>query len=320
MPRIALPNAKKNYVTISPRGGDETLLSQDLDSIKTLYKTHGALLFKGFDWGVADFAVFTAKFCTSSAFNESPNRKLIDEQRHIQTVDQGDEEFPLHPELSRTPWKPDVCFFGCQKAPPAGGETVICDGVRIVENLPAKLLRELRSQPLLYQLPASPDMLKYWFGTRLPSAEQLKNPPSNCPFTFTVDNGKVMRTFSAPFLHKPMFHNGDAFGNFILFSWYVHGYLGYPTWMDGSQVELSVVEAIKRVGDRFTVAVKWKRNDLLMIDNTRFLHGRKPVIDVDERLILTFFGYVNFAPKSADDVPNGPWRRRDNIEFFRAHQ
>jgi hypothetical protein len=40
-----------------------------------------------------------------------------------------------------------------------------------------------------------------------------------------------------------------------------------------------------------------------MLDNTRFMHGRNAIVDAEERVILTNFGFLNFAK---------PRRRRPN--------
>lgn len=48
-----------------------------------------------------------------------------------------------------------------------------------------------------------------------------------------------------------------------------------------------------------------------MLDNTRFMHGRRPILDTSKRLIATFFGYVRFAIPDPEEPVDVPWRRGD---------
>ena len=50
---------------------------------------------------------------------------------------------------------------------------------------------------------------------------------------------------------------------------------------------------------------------MLMLDNSRFMHGRTAIIDPAERLIGTFFGYLGFAIPDAEEPPCAPWRQAD---------
>ena len=105
------------------------------EALIPLYKAHGALLLRGFAVDLPEFRTFTARFCSGSVFNESPDRSVLDDAANIQSVNGGCDAFPLHPELSREPWKPDVAFFACLEPPRAKGATTIADGVAIVAGL-----------------------------------------------------------------------------------------------------------------------------------------------------------------------------------------
>ena len=45
-----------------------------------------------------------------------------------------------------------------------------------------------------------------------------------------------------------------------------------------------------------------------MLDNIRFLHGRNNILNLKDRRILTYFGYLKFACDKHDPVINAPWR------------
>ena len=126
-----------------------------------------------------------------------------------------------------------------------------------------------------------------------------------------MPDGKLVRWFMRPALHKPMFSDERAFGNFLLFSRFVHGRGDHPLLDDGRPVPEPWLQTIKAAGDRLTAEIGWQAGDVAMLDNSRFMHGRTAIIDPGERLIATYFGYLNFATPDAEEPPNALWRQRD---------
>jgi Taurine catabolism dioxygenase TauD, TfdA family len=281
----------------------------DPDQIISLYKANGAILLRGFSGDLSAFKGFAAQFCVSSVFNESSGRQLLDSTNNIQSVNGGVAAFPLHPELSREPWKPDVCFFYCLTPPSLGGETTLCDGIEIVRALPDDIRAGFASRRLLYVQGAWPEALKFWLNSESPSDAELANPPAHCPYQFVrISKDVIARTFSRPALHQPVFSDAPAFGNFLLFARYMRGNTGFPVFENGDLVPQDWVATVKSVSDRLTAAISWQAGDLLMIDNTRFMHGRNAILDPGERLIASYFGYLNFAPPDPEEPDQPLWR------------
>ncbi len=279
------------------------------DVLMGLLRSHGAVLLRGFGADVAALHALVARHCTGSVFNESPDRLLLDAEINIQTVNGGCEAFPLHPELSREPWKPDLACFACLSPPASGGETTICDGIALAAALPPALHAALAPRRLLYIQRAWPEVLAYWLGTPDPTLAQLARPPAHCPYDFPVIGGQIARAFSRPALHKPLFSDAPAFGNFLLFSRYYNGNRTFPCLDDGSAVPDAWTDAIMAAAAPLTVPVRWAAGDLLMLDNSRFMHGRLPIVDADERRIATFFGYLKDAPADPYGPADPIWRR-----------
>ena len=305
---VTLPRPGQPHVVLTATG-EASPLVLDPAVVMALYKAHGALLLRGFATGLDSFGGFTRQFCASSVFNESPDRQLLDDAQNIQSVNGGTAAFPLHPELSREPWKPDTCFFACLEPPRALGATTLCDGVDLVRQLPAGVRDGLTGRRLRYIQPVSPAILDYWLGTPSPDAAQLAAPPPHCPYSFGTYDDTLVRIFTRPALHTPMFTEEPAFGNFLLFSYFYNRMRGYPTLDDGSIVPDAWLEAIKAVGDQISAAIAWQRGDLLMLDNSRFMHGRTAVVPDDTRLIASFFGYLKNAPRNPEEPADPPWRR-----------
>ncbi|ANP46954.1 TauD/TfdA family dioxygenase [Candidatus Viadribacter manganicus] len=305
MAALIPPNPATPYATFAAEGGRLSALPES--ELIGAYKRFGAILLRGFDVDLDRFRDLTKRLCTSSVFNESPGREVLDPEQNIQTVNLGDQAFPLHPELSREPWKPDICFFWCMQAPTNGGQTTVCDGVEIVRQLPASVKDALAGRQLRYRQMATPAECLFWLGAAEPDDAALANPPAPCPYSFERANGKIHRFFVMPALHKPMFSDELAFGNFLFFARYFNRLRIFPTFENGDLVPDDLLDQIKAVADRLETPVPWRSGDVVILDNTRFMHGRRPITDISERRIATFFGYVRFA-EIATREKQFPWR------------
>jgi alpha-ketoglutarate-dependent taurine dioxygenase len=69
-----------------------------------------------------------------------------------------------------------------------------------------------------------------------------------------------------------------------------HGVCYYPSLDDGKLVARSTIQALARFVWSKEIAIEWQKGDVLVFDNTRFMHGRRSVND-DQRRILTRFGF-----------------------------
>lgn len=311
MAKFNPPEAGRPMVLVEP-SGESDILAVDRDEIIAHYKQHGVLLFRGFDADLGHFHAFAKRFCSTAVVNESPGRTLLDPASSIYAVDGGTSAFSLHPELSREPWKPDLAMFGCLSAPGQGGLTTVCDGVALVKALPEDVRRGLEGRRLIYLKGCWPALLEYWLGTATPDDNLLRNPPAGCPYQFMrLNDGRVARLFTRPALHKPMFCDEPAFGNFLLFARFNNGRTDFPLLDDYRPVPEDWLQAIKSAGDALSTAVRWRKGDLMMVDNTRFMHGRTAIVDAEERQIATYFGYLDFAITDPEEPADAIWRRED---------
>ena len=299
------PNPKTPYATILAHR--QALGALPTAELIAAYKRYGAVLLRGFEVDLGAFRNLTRSLCIGSVFNESPGRLVIDREQNIQTVNLGYDPFPLHPELSREPWKPDICFFWCIKAPSKGGETTVCDGVDIVRRLPPAVRNAFSRRRLRYQQVATAAECAFWLGSRDPDAATMANPPAHCPYSFERHGGEIHRYFLMPALHKPMFSDEPAFGNFLFFGRYFNRQRTFPTFENGEPVPDDLLAEVKAVSDQAESPVAWQPRDIMILDNTRFMHGRRAILDLNERHIATYFGYVNFAVVEERER-RFPWR------------
>lgn len=307
--RITDPTSA-NPLAMVEGDGSSALLSLPRERVFALFRDFGAVLLRAFPADVTSFGEFARQFCPVPIHNESGKRVPLDESGGVQSVNLGLKPFPLHPELSREPWKPDAAFFYCDTPPSVGGQTTVCDGIEIVHRLPAELREAMAECRIRYAVPATPADLQYWLGTNDPDPALLESPPASCPFTFVERDGSLMRCFTRPLLHRTRFQHELAWGNFLLFARYLRGVKTYPLLDDWSPVPDEWVAAVKSVSDEITAPVGWRAHDVLMVDNSRFMHGRTDVMPGDSRRIATYFGYLADAEPDLEEPPSPPWRRQ----------
>ena len=272
------------------------LAQLDIDEIKSLYKQHGGLLFRGFSLDQEQFKQFTDHFCDAYVRNQSRGREVLSRDRRVQTVNLGDRHFPLHPELSREPWQPDIAWFACHQPATIQGQTTVCDGVAAAAAFPPELFAHCRKTVLSHSQPARLEWCARFLGKANLKHSDLPA-LSNETIRFTLQGGKIIRTYLRPMLHKPMFSNEWAYGNYLVFGRRQMNARRFPAYADGTEIPDSLVDTIARITDDLASEINWRANDLLMLDNTRFMHGRNPIGDPQNRRIYTQFGYASFAPE-----------------------
>ncbi|MFT7527918.1 MAG: hypothetical protein ACI9LY_003078 [Arenicella sp.] len=82
----------------------------------------------------------------------------------------------------------------------------------------------------------------------------------------------------------------------------------FPCYADGSEVSDAFADEIETISNRLATAIKWLKDHVLMLENTRFMHGRNPIGDPQSRRILTQFGYLSFVPDDYPDLAKQTWR------------
>jgi alpha-ketoglutarate-dependent taurine dioxygenase len=288
---IQLPVLERPLVQIEPVSSELELLKLETENVLSLFKQHGGILFRGFKVDLSAFSSFTDQFCTHYVSNESPGREMLSEDGRIQTVNIGERHFPLHPEMAREPWQPDVAWFNCESPAQIQGETNVCDGIAAAKAFPKELTKFLAKNKLAHTLPTTLAWCaNYLKKPNLTITELSKY--STDELRFEIKNGELLRTYIRPMLHKPMFSEEWAYGNFLVFARKQLGIRNFPTLADGSEVPDEIVDEIERISNSLAFDIKWQKNDLVMLDNTRFMHGRNPIGDPQNRRIYTQFGYI----------------------------
>ena len=303
------PGAAGTIVEIHATEDNPSLAMLDKSEVIGLFKQYGVILFRDFQVEQQSLNTMTSQYCSGFVMSKTPNRSCLSDDGRTQSVNLNANAFPLHPEMSQVPWRPDIAWFACANPPKTSGETMLCDGIALVDRLNPEIRRQLENRLLLYKREAEMAECEYILGIKNPSSEELEKPRNKRVFSFSIENDKLFRSFITPVFHKPMFSSKPAFGAFLLFRRQMYALLDYPTFGDGSIIPDEIFNEIKAASESLTVEHTWKQGDLLMIDNTRFMHGRRKVDVEHERRIATQFGYASFRPDYEIIRKSQPWRQ-----------
>lgn len=248
---------------LRPSSGNKTITNIDQAVVISLFEQYGVILFREFHAVPEDLSKITDSF-TESYAPDALRRPARFGQRTIHNVDSGSSAIPLHSEASFGAVWPEIIWFYCNIAPPAGqGATTLCDGIGLWKNLLA--------QPLRYQI-------KYDMEMKRP-----KRGPEAWPFATPGVSGfinwpeglldlSVLR-YAVQQTRLPM-PQDLCFANHLLVGAY-EPQIEALTMADRTSVPLGYIEEIKGVGAQLTFELQWQSGDLLMLDNRRFMHGRR---------------------------------------------
>jgi alpha-ketoglutarate-dependent taurine dioxygenase len=277
---------------LAEREGEE-LLSIDQDLVKAQLRSKGALLFRSFAIGVERFQALVCSYSSNRITYPGGDRLPVSLDRRIQTVAGSAEPIRLHSELSHTPFRPDLCWFYCVTAPATGSETILCDGLQLASALPLSVKNLLEQSRLRYRRTMSIAYLEQLLGIK--GTEELREFLATRGYGtfYEILGNEVRQDFIAPALHQGRFLQEPIFANNILHNARPGRPLRYPTFGDGNTIPESVIAAIGSAAAELTFALRWCDGDLLVFDNTRFLHGRNPIVD-PRRTIWTQFSDADF--------------------------
>ncbi|WP_169314344.1 TauD/TfdA family dioxygenase [Streptomyces piniterrae] len=281
---VVSPYGSGTGLLVQPRGTERDLsVLSPVEVVRALGEA-GFLLFRGFDSGLEEF----------SAFVESHSERVtLDPARSFhggstaQKVDAGYDAVGLHLENGNSPFAPTLTWFYCQKAAAEGSQTTVCDGYRVWDALSEGTRSLFASQDIVYTRRVEEAKWKGFAAFHLGTAdadsvtvEQLRDLARGEGKTVIepVEDGAVRYAYRIPAVHGTLFGARPAFANSILGP---SNHYEKPriTFTDGNDIPASVLAELEKVTDAQTEQLDWVDGDIALIDNTRVMHGRRPIVD-----------------------------------------
>ncbi len=270
---------------------DEEINKVDRGLIINKFEKTGVIIFRNFNIKPTDVIAFTDKF-TELYAADAPRRQNIDGQKNLNTVDEGFHEMPLHSEASYSPSWPELVWFYCDIPPTKGGNTTLCDGVKLWKELPHDLKDYFLAHPLCFDL-EFPVIKKV--PSRKPKPWLLNSVGSaNASLDWNSGNLKVKQTRFA--VNESRIPEVLSFVNHLLIIFKNEPQILKMTDSKGHKIPQEVIEKVHEISHRLKYDIIWQKKDLVMIDNKRFMHGRRAYEQGDVRKIINVQSLrANFA-------------------------
>jgi hypothetical protein len=269
-------------------------------------RDNGAVLLRDPDRTLAGFVELTDGFLESDPYHSVATRERDaagGDGMNIATVNKGTDAMPLHRESSFLPTQPDVVALYCERAPAAGGQTTVCDGAALLAALPADVRRFLAGEELVWRFVMPVERWSVVFGSAEPErvSRRIKElmerfgPYATYDFRFT-DAGELDGTYRTPFVAPTYWGNVRAVSTSLLYHYHRQGpfiakHLHRVTLSGGRPVPAELVATLEEHADLLLEDADWRSGDVLLVDNSRAMHGRRAIGDPRRRILVRLGRY-----------------------------
>ena len=277
----------------------------DAALVKEALKEHGALLVRAGS-SIEEFEQLSDQLITPMVHHStstSVERDVVNVDGTTSTVNKGMDYIPLHREGSYAPGCPDLLMLYCVRPADEGGETTLCDGVELLTALPPRIREFFEHAILRWKWSASPERWRTTLGvsSKEEAAATLKKINSRLAPYEKLEAGfsgdMLDGVFQTLCVIPTKWGGKRSFCNSLLIYHYREATPFYPKSQyvpslgDGSPFPTQVLEEISAYAERRTRKVFWEENQILIFDNSRYMHGRTGFTDTSRR-ILVRMGHV----------------------------
>ena len=260
--------------------------------IVSLFEKYGIILFRGFELNGSEITKFTDIYTEAYSGDALRREKRFDNKK-IRDVDYGYSRVDLHSEASFAPAWPELIWFYCNTPPKTGGETILCDGIKLWDSLSVETKKFFLAEQIFYDLKIpvmkkrNKNIKKSWLVPVIGAGNGVVSHKDGClnivQKRYAVQESRKIGKF--------------AFANHLLIELDSEPQLLSRTLSNKRDIPDSIYTEIKDKSISSTYDHIWEKNDFLMLDNKRFLHGRKSLTEGDLRDIVIIqsqtanFGY-----------------------------
>lgn len=261
------------------------LLDLDREEIINLFKSYGILLFRGFENSVDTFTQFTNSL--SQDFRDYTggvfNRRVINGDATLLSVNDFNDEVKLHGEMYYQQDIPLMLWFFCAHPASKDGETIVCDGRQLFNELSSPLQELFRTKKLKYVVHLDQEAWQKRYKT-----DDLKVLKELC-----IQNSLLLKInedesidlqYICPAVHQSRCGKYPTFISSLLPG--KHKYKNAIFFDDDSEITDDIVSEITEAAERITTEISWQIGDILMVDNTRMMHGRRAFSDNRREIYL----------------------------------
>ena len=270
--------------------------SNNRDSIVQKLRTHGAILFRGFNPNsVEEFEQFLRLLVGDLlpySYRSTP-RSEVSGRIYTSTEYPAHQSIPLHNEMSYTREWPGMLGFFCVEPAPEGGETPIADSRRVF-NLIAPAIREtFINKGVMYVRNYGEALDLSWENVfQTSDRAEVEAYCRKTDIQFEWKDQDILRTSQVcqavanhPQTGEPVWFNQAHLFHVSSLDSTVRDSLlsladGEPPrnayYGDGTSIEESALEQIREIYTKEAVVFGWQKHDILLLDNMLAAHGRRP--------------------------------------------
>jgi alpha-ketoglutarate-dependent taurine dioxygenase len=305
---MQLEALSKNMGLVVKSSNGEGLADLNVDDLTEGLRSTGALYFQGFGADVATFEDFTNRFSDDYMDNTGSGsyRATVDEKRDstIQNVayvygveNQRTFPLPLHADRSYVKSQPEMMWFMCVVPAEVDGQTTVCDGIAIHEGLSQKAKDFFAQNRLKYIRHYTAEEWPVIFHTTNRDVVKRYCIDNDLNAEFNENDSLITNSFKSAVV-KPKYSDKPAFVNSILIQLWQEEELGRTSSLlrveDGSKIPDEIIDEVKQVSDELIIALPWQTGDLILVDNTRVMHGRRSFTDQEREIYVRMCRSVNW--------------------------
>lgn len=292
---LSTPESTKNWV------------NENKGSVESQLEEYGAVLFSGLPIENAeDFDLFISSFNYDTfTYEESlSNAVRINKTNKVFTANEAPKEIEifLHHEMAQTPIYPKNIFFFCKSASLNGGQTPLCRSDHLYTAIlkeDAGLLAKFQENGVIYNsVMSNGDELvsgqgRSWQKTLgVISTDEAEIRLNDLGYSWNWIEGDNLSVTTKPFeAIKELKDGSKSFFNQVLaasLGWKKNSEddLLPVKFGNGEEIPEASIQMISELAKSLTLLRYWKDNDILLIDNYRVMHGRKPFSGEKDREVL----------------------------------
>jgi hypothetical protein len=296
-----------NDLGLSTPASTKNWVNENKSSVESLLEEYGAVLFSRLPIENAeDFDLFISSFNYDTfTYEESlSNAVRINKTNKVFTANEAPKEIEifLHHEMAQTPIYPKNIFFFCKSASLNGGQTPLCRSDHLYAAIlkeDARLLAKFQENGVIYNsVMSNGDELvsgqgRSWqktLGVIFKEEAEIRLNDLGYSWNWIEgDNLSVTtKTFEAI---KELKDGSKSFFNQVLaasLGWKKNSEddLLPVKFGNGEEIPEAGIQMIAELANSLTLLRHWKDNDILLIDNYRVMHGRKPYSGEKDREVL----------------------------------
>ncbi|WP_218080107.1 TauD/TfdA family dioxygenase [Anthocerotibacter panamensis] len=281
---------------------DETDISTlNRDEVIALFCRYHLLLFRGFAVDRNGFKAFSDQFggdFMAYVGGSHNQREAVNKDKTLMTVTGRRLKFgiPLHGEMYYLKHKPTLLWFYCATPALQNGETTVCDGAQIYQALSPTTQMLFQTKRIKYTRHYADGVWQEVYQTD--NLEEVAQACQANDIQLTVHSAD--RSVTSEYVCWATVRDPDGQEIFInnilpvIGGEYLQGKKdSIVRFEDDTKIPDAVLYELKAVADQLALPIAWQRGDLVMVDNTRLLHGRRPFND-DQRDIYVRLSYTAF--------------------------